>query len=123
MSIMKYKSPAKIMRAVKRITKFLELKIMVLSKVSLPSIDITSVQPVLSSTLCENTNIPSHSQPSQHPSLSSTTFAYSIPSSTPPKLQQVEVQPLDALPHPDKRFDELSQKEFLAIIRNSFKPP
>ena len=111
------------MRAVKQITKFLELKRMDVSKVSLPSIDITSVQPVLSSTLCENMNIPSHSQPSQQPSLSSTTFASSIPSSTPPKLQQVEVQPLDALPHPDNRFDELSQKEFLAIIRNSFKPP
>ena len=116
------------MRAIKRITKFLELKRTLVSKVPLPSIDIRPVQPVLSFTICENTNIPSQSQTSQQPSLSTTTFTcceHSIPSSTQPKLKPVEVQPhaVDALPHPNKRFDELSQSEFLAILKNSFKPP
>ena len=125
---MGYKSPAKIMRAVKRITKFLELKRQLLSKVPFPRLDIPPVQPVLSFTLCENANFLSKSQTSQQLSLFKTTFAccdHTIPSSTQPKLQPVEVKPLavEALPHPYKRFDELTQRKFLAIIKTSFKPP
>ena len=127
---MGYKSPAQIIRAVRRITKFLEHKIpaLVLSKIVLPSIDIAPVYPKLSITHVQTTIVPSTSE---------TILTKSCLKNLPVAVAPL-VDPLSDGVQPDTVADltqpavtdetkTLTHREFIAMMENFknniFKPP
>ena len=129
---MGHKSPAKILRAVKRITKFLQLKRLILSKVVLPCIDIAPYLPKLSIAHVQTTIIPAQPKPSS-PVSNSHIMKNILPVTSyipmDPLPDDVHAQPgAGDLPEPavidgNKKLDELTQREFIAIFESVFKPP
>ena len=82
-----YQSPAKLLRAVKRMTKFIERKKLktqtILSKCVLPSIDIPPVLPILSIVCVQRTTVPSQVQVKPLLSFSKTILTHFIPENYP----------------------------------------
>ena len=124
---MGYKSPAQILRAVRRITKFLEHKrpALVLSKIVLPSIDIAPVYPKLSITHVQTTILPSTSE-----IILTKTCLKNLPVAVAPLVDPLSDGDTVAdltQPAVTDETKTLTHREFIAMMENFknniFKPP
>ena len=109
---MGHRSPAKLLRVVKRMTKFREQKRPVLTKICLPGIDIAPVYPKLSIIHNQTTNIPSLTNPDPQP--------VSYP-------QHATYQPQQEHGQPQPVKDQITKKQLCEMMddlkKNLFKPP
>ena len=116
---MGYQSPAKLLRSVKRMTKFIESKVhsskQVLASV-LPSVRISPVLPNLAIVHVQPTTLPSTTQPVQMPCLPDE-----------PNHDMPDGDQAQELPEPGTSADILTRRKFFDMVEklqwDIFKPP
>ena len=119
-----HQSPAKVLRAVKRMTKFIERKVPrkpVLTAVVLPGVDILPVLPTLSIVHIQSTSFPSQTWPMPGPVLAEKTCHNDSP------LDENQAETVQAEEIPENPPDILTRSKFFEMVENLkwdiFNPP